>query len=264
MPSLEFGERTGHIDLIDFDQGVVEGPGAQLDPEKNQYYLPLEGVFVEPENSNDAPIKIERALVGFKQSEPTDQEWELPCVLVIRDDATPSQQRVWSPTLSYRLPAEGATPISVGPDLGWSHYEIKEKEWPYDFTYTIECWSRHRTVAQVLLQMVMVRYPLYGDVTVVDGLGVERTYHTFQEGTADLTEINSLVDRVCGYSVSLRVEGELTLDKVPKVVPGFVGGTQPDPIEPVDPNNPGPDPGGGGLYGDGQPIKRVTAIGRDE
>lgn len=274
MPSREFGHRTGHVDFLDYDQGVVEGLGAELDLEKNQYWLPIEGIFVRPEGS-DAPTEITKALVRMKQAEPTRDEWNLPSILVIRDDATPVSAREWSPTESYRLPAPGSTRVVVGGSIGWTAYEVKPRENPYDFTYTIECWSRYRTVAQVLLQIVLARYPLYGKVTVVDGLGVERVYDAFQEGTADLTEINSMVDRVCGFSVSVRIEGELTGDRVPVIVPGFTGSTVPNdpanPGNPFDPNNPAnpgdpanPDPGPGGLYGDGQPTKRLTATGRDE
>lgn len=273
MPSREFGHRTGHIDLLDYDQAVVEGLGAKLDTAKNQYWLSLmtpdgAGIFVKPEGS-DAPTEITKALVRMKQAEPTRDAWDLPCVLVLRDDFTPSQTRVWSPTEAYRLPAPGATPVVINGCLGWTAYETKPKEDPYDFSYTIECWSRYRTVAQVLLQIVLARYPLFGKIVVTDGLGVERTYHTFLEGTADLTEINSMVDRVCGFSASIRVEGEMTGSRVPQITPGFTG-----PVVPYDPNNPGnpfvpgnptePNPGPGGLYGDGQPTKRVTAIGSDE
>lgn len=274
MPSRTFGHRTGHVDYLDFDQAMVEGLGAEMDTDKNQYWLSLvdaqtgEGIFVKPAGS-DAPTEVTRALVRMKQAEPTRDEWILPCILVIRDDATPAQARVWGPTEAYRLPAPGAKPVVVGGSVGWTAYETKPREDPYDFTYTIECWSRYRTVAQVLLQMAQARYPLYGQVTVVDGLGVERIYHTFQEGTADLTEINSMVDRVCGFSLSVRVEAELTGNAVPQINDSFTGGTVPaDPNNPGNPFEPGrptePDPGPGGLYGDGQPIKRVTATGRDE
>jgi hypothetical protein len=280
-PPLEFGHRTGAIDLLDYDQAVVEGLGAVLNIEKGQYALPLvdpmtgEGIFVTPETA-DEPIQITEALVRFKQAEPTRDEWDLPCVLVMRDDATPAQARMWSPAApEYRLPAPGATPVVVGGYLGWTAYETKPREIPYDFSYTIECWSRYRVVAQVLLQMAMVRYPLYGSLKVVDGLGVEREYHAFQEGTGDLTEISTMVDRVCGFSLTVRVEGELTLSSVPQADDVFLGGTTPNdpnnPGNPYDPNNPAnpgdpanPDPGPGGIYADGQPIKRVTVIGSDE
>jgi len=279
MPSREFGQRTGHIDLLDYDQAMVEGIGSQFDAVKNSYFLNLvdgngDGVYVRPPGS-DAPTEVRKAVVRYKQAEMAREEMDLPCVLFVREDFTFAEAREWSPTAQYRLPAPGARRISVGPCLGWSAYETKPKEWPFDFTYTIEVWSRYRTVAQVLLQIISARYPPRGSVTVVDGLDNPRVYHTFQEGTADLTEINSIVDRIVGFSLSVRVEGELTYDRVPTVEVAFTGETRPPglptdpgygtpggPSGPFDPSSPGP--GAGGLYGDGQPIKRVTVIGSDE
>jgi hypothetical protein len=280
MTQRIFGERTGHVDKIDFDLGLALSLGAVLDTEKNQYYLPLvdecgKSIFIQPEGS-DAPEPITRALVVFKQSEPTHTEWDLPSVLLIRDDVTWASQREWSPTESYRLPAPGATPIIVGDTIGYDCYESKPREWPYDFTYTIECWSRYRVVANILVQMVMRAFPPYAKVTVKDSLDNERVYPAFQEGTADLTEVNSLVDRVIGLSMSLRVEGELTLDRIPQIDKSLTGPTLPPtgPGVPGDPGNPGnpydpfnpetPDLPPGGLYGSGTTCKRVTVEGSDE
>jgi hypothetical protein len=272
VTNIIFGERTGYLDPLDFDMGVVASLGAVHDQEKNQLYLPLtdacgKSFYIKPEGS-DAPDPITRALVVFKQSEPTHTEWDLPSVLVMRDDVTFAETREWSPTIQYRLPAPGATPISVGDRIGYDCYETKEKEWPHDFTYTIEVWARKRVIAQILWTMVMRTFPPRTVVSVRDGLGVKRDYHAFTEGTADLTEVNSLVDRVVGYSLSLRVEGELTLDRVEQIDKSFTGETRPptggpgEPSGPYDPDN--PDPGEGGLYGEGLPCRRVTMYGSDE
>lgn len=274
MTQRVHGHRTGHIDKIDFDLGLALSLGAVLDEEKQQYYLPLvdecgKGIFIQPEGS-EAPEEITRALVVFKQSEPTHTEWDLPSILLVRDDVTFASNREWSPTESYRLPAPGAKPIVVGDTIGYDCYETKPREWPYDFTYTIECWSRYRVVANVLIQMVMRTFPPYASVTVTDGLENKRVYHAFQEGTADLTEINSLVDRTVGLSLSVRIEGELTLDRVPQTERGFTGPTLPptdpsNPENPYDPDNPDtPDLPPGGLYGSGLTCNRVTGMGSDE
>jgi len=276
MP-LTFGQRTGFLDLLDYDIAVAKGLGAEYDEDKGQWYLPLrdpctgQSVYVKPEGS-EAPEIVERALVVWKQSEPTHTEYDLPAVLIMRDDYNFAEQREWSPTAQYRVPACGAQRVSAGGMLGWSEYETKEKEWPVDLTYTIETWARYRAVAQVLHQMVGFKYPPRTSVKVTDSLSNERIYHAFQEGTADLTEINTMVDRVAGFSLSLRIEGELTWDRVPTTETPFTGGTTIRP--PTGPGNPGepggpfnptdPDPGSGGLYADGQPCKRITVMERDE
>ena len=286
MTALEFGERTGHVDLIDYNIAVALGLGAVLDPDKEQYYLELVAsdgspIFIEPEGS-DAPEPITKALVVYKQSEPTHTEFDLPAILIQRDDWSFAESREWSPTQQYRLPAPGARRVSAGGCLGWDCYETKEREWPVDLTYTIEVWARERLTAEVLHQIVLSKYPPRGSVKVIDGLGVERVYHTFFEGTSDLTEVNSLVDRIVGFSMSMRVEGELTFDRIPQITRSFVGSPLPPGVGPGDPGfpptfpggggpggtGPGgvplPDPGPGGIYADGQPCKRVTLVGGDE
>jgi len=277
VTSFTFGERTGHLDLLDYDLAVAKGLGAEFDEDKNQWFLPLidpctgESVYIQPEGSN-APQIIERALVVWKQSEPTHTKMDLPCVLIQRDDYNFVDTREWSPTIQYRVPTCTAKRVSAQGQLGWSQYEVKPKEWPFDLSYTIEAWARCRSLAQIIHEMVCFKYPPRTSVTVIDSIGNDRVYHAFVEGTADLSEINSMVDRVCGFSLSLRVEGELTRDRIPQVENPFLGDvTDRPPTGPGDPGGPGgpfdpsdPDPGPGGLYADGQPYKRITAMEPDE
>lgn len=273
-PFTEFGYRTGHVDLIDFDKAVVRGLGAQWDYNKNEWYLPLnlyleipEGIVTpdtgEP-NPPPGPMTISRAKVVYKRPEPTQVEFDLPEIAIIRDDLVPDASRLQTTTQQYRLPAEGATPISVNGMLGWSQYENKDQERPYDITYTIECWARFRTVAIMLLQMMMARFPIRGKVTVIDSINNPRVYLAIQEGTSDLLEVSSLVDRVAGYSLTIRVEGELTLDRMPITETPFTGTQTPTPPvgPPATPENPNLPPGG--LYGDGLPCVRVTVMENDK
>lgn len=260
--------------------------GAVPDPAKNQWYLPLEGIFVEIDGRQ---TPIDRALVVFKRPEPTQITAALPMISIIRDQATPAEERLLSPVVSYRVPCEGAKPISAGGCLGWDSYEQKDKEQPYDFFYTIECWARFRTVAQILLQMMMRRFPMRGETVVVsDGIGNERVYAVYQQSVTDLTDVSSLVERVPGYSLAVRVEGELTLDREPVCIPSFTGTQTDQPLPgaggpgyqlcpgpggygrvPCDANGiplcPGgvqnPDPGVGGRYGTGRPIVRTGVYG---
>lgn len=287
MAGLEFGERTGSVDFYDFDDAVATALGALPDQAKNQFYLPLEGIFVKVEGRQEP---IDRALVVFKRPEPTQVTATVPMISIVRDSTTPAEDRLLSPVISYRVPCNGAKQVSVGGSLGWTSYEQKDKEQPYDFFYTIECWARFRTVAQILLQIMMKRFPMRGEtIVVVDGLDNPRTYAAFQQGVTDLTDVSSLVERIPGYSLSIRVEGELTLDREALCIPSFTGTQTTDPLPgtggdgyqlvpgpggygrvPADENGiplcPGgvqnPDPGVGGLYGTGRPIIRTGVYGR--
>lgn len=271
MSGLTFGQKNGNVDLLDWDTAIVEGFGAQLDIIKKQYYLPL-NIFDEV---NDE--KVDKVLVIFKRPEPTDANFVLPAIVVTRDNVAPAYNRLTSPTVQYRIPAPGATMVSAGGQIGWTEYETKPQEQPYDISYTIECWGRYRQEAQTLLMMVMVAYPLQtGTVTVTDSEGVQRQYTVFQQGTADLTQISSMVDRIPGFSLSIKCEAELTLDRTSFTVSAFTGSLSSSPIPEIsDAGNSGPDgsgfgdtenggngpnPGPGGLYGTGLPIIRAGIV----
>lgn len=285
--ALEFGYRTGDVDLIDWDDAMLRGIGALEDPGKNQFYLPLNGIFVQIEGR---ATPIDRALVVYKRPEPTQITATLPMVAIIRDSIVPAEVRLQTQTMQYRLPAEGAHRVSAGGEVGWSAYETKDFEQPYDFFYTFECWSRYRTVSQMLLSMVMRAFPHRGKVTLTDSLGNPRTYALYQQGINDLTDVASVVERVPGYALSLKAEAELTLDRVPLTVQAFTGSRTKDPLPGVASGSNGyqlvpgpggyglvpadangvpladggtndPNPGPGGLYGTGKPIIREGVYG---
>lgn len=288
MP-LEFGERTGDVDYQDWDEAMLRGIGALPDSYKNEWYLPLDGIFIKVDGRQEP---ITRALVVYKRPEPTAITATVPMIAVIRDSIVPAEARLLSPTVQYRLPCEGASMVSAGGDIGWTSYETKDKEQPYDFFYTFECWARYRTVAQMLLLMIMRKFPHRGSVTLLDGIENPRTYAVYQQGVTDLTDVSSLVERIPGYALSLRVEAELTLDKEPFCVPAFTGSLSDSPLSgvgaggsnngyqlvpapggvglvPADGNgiplalggtvdeSGDPDPGPGGLFGTGKPIIRT-------
>jgi len=274
----EFGERSGHLDLIDWDRAVIMQTGAIYDEEQNEWYLPLD--FYVEEDPNGA-VHIERALVVYKRPEPTQVQHVVPEIAILRDDIDPAEERITTTVTQYRLPAAGATPVSINGVLGWTHYETKEKDRPYNFTYTIECWARYATVAQFLLQRMMIAFPLRGTITVIAkeeanrDVANPRTYLTVQEGIANLTEVNSMVERIPGWGLTTRIEGELTLDRIPTTVPAFTGIRSPDPL-PLGPGSdgsgdgtgagnidyPGGNPNlpGNGLYGTGAPNIRATTL----
>lgn len=259
MTQRVHGSRTGNLQLRDWDEAVLKSIGSVYDPAKNRYFLPLDFI-IQPDPKNDPDCEIDRASVMFKKPEPTLHEFDLPAVLINRDDFTKAQ-RLFGLVEQYRIPAPGATPVAIGSSLGYDAYVTRPQDRPYDFSYTFEVWARYRNVAQVLLQILMARYPVHGKLSVFDSLGVEREYYAEQTGVADLTEVSSLVDRIVGYSLSISIQGELTLDAVEEENTAFIGGeTSTSPILPVDPNNPGADPGPGGIYADGLASTTVEVL----
>lgn len=249
IQSREHGERTGFLDLVDWDIAAWTVIGGALDEVKNELYMPL-GFLTEipnPDPDRDDLVEVDRARILFKKPEPTHMEFDLPLIAISRDDISPATNRLYPITEQYRVPAEGAVRVSAGGVLGWSQYETREQDEPYDLTYTYEAWARDRTIAQMMFQILMARLPpLRGRMFPEDSLGCQRIYSFTQESTADLTEVSSLVDRVAGFSVTIRVQGELSLDRVAIIGTAVTGPTQETPI-----NDDDPDPGPGGLYATG-------------
>ena len=266
----QFGMRNGHVDLIDFDLAVLRQTGAIYDDEQNEWYLPINFHIEDPAKG---PVALERALVVYKRPEPTQVQHEVPQIALLNDDIDFDATRLYTPTVQYRVPAPGATPVCVPcgpyaqPTIGYDCYETKDKEQPYNLTYSIEVWSRYKVPAMILLQMMMKRFPPRGTITVSAteeaGRNVEcdREYLFFQEGVADLTELNSMVERIPGYSLTIRVEAELTLDMEPYTVKSFTGpvSDQPIPGTPLYPDG-CPDLPPGGMYGSGLACVRTTLL----
>lgn len=274
--ALEFGTRIGDLDLQDWDEAIAAGFGALIDNQKGEWYLPLN---IEIRDLSGIHKPIDRALVVFKRPEPTNVDFELPEIVITRDNAVPAANRRLSPVVQYRLPAPGATRVSAGGQLGWNEYETKNKARPYDFTYTIECWCRYRPIAQMLVQIVMASYPDLATVVITDSIGNKGTYAVYQQGLADITQVASMVDRIAGYALTIKVEGELTSDQASFTVNAFTGATSSSPIPGITnvgngSNNGGgdsgaggdgangtdPDPGSGGLYGTGKPTIRTSLV----
>lgn len=282
--ALDFGFRTGSLDLIDWDAAIIQEFGAVEDPVvKNQWYLPLPGVLVKVDGK---PQPINTAMIVYKRPEPSQIQATLPMIAVVRDSIVPAEARILTPVVSYRLPTNGAQAVSAGGEVGYSAYDTKDKEEPYDIFYTIECWARYRVLAQIVLQMIAARLPIRGSVTAVDSLNNTRVYASFQQSISDITELSSLVERVPGFSLSVRIEGELTLDRQQIIVPAFTGTITKTPLPsggfttvpgpgghgqvPADANGlpllatdgtistGNPDPGPGGVYGTGLPIIRQS------
>lgn len=267
--ALQFGYEVGDLRQHHWDQAVAKGFGAQYDAAKDQWFLPLDFEIIQ---NDGVHTPIDKALVVFKKSEPTTIDMVVPEITISLDNVVPDEQRILTPTMQYRLPAGGATRVSAGGQLGWTAYKTKDKAEPYDFTYTIECWSRYRYVAQQLREMIMAKYPMRGTIVVTDDIGNRGKYLVTQVGTAELSQVSSMVDRIVGFSLTIKCEGELTSDRSSFTVSAFTGGTSSSPIPGITKigagtvdgkpagKNADPIPGPDGLYGTGKPIIRTGLV----
>lgn len=209
---IEFGDRTGFVWTRDFDQGIASSLGAVPDPTGDNKLILRYPQFPEERDRN--------ATVIFKTAEPTLQWHVFPRIVISRDSWVLALERYMPCTQEYMIPAPGSRVLSIPgklptdpPLTGPSAREAKIQAWPYDLTYTIECWHRYAGWALTMLFKVMKTFPPYGMMKLLDSQKEERSYDIFFEGgPTDLTEALSMTDRGGGFSYTFRVTGELDLD----------------------------------------------------
>jgi len=234
---------AGIVGLRNFDAGVVETLGAEVHevdtgkgPHSNYYIAQSDMVPVEP-----AP-GLPGIPVTFSHPEDVYERYRQPVIVVRRDDISPAMNR-WHPGhKSWKAPAQGANPVTVvrNPDTfgemrleGFDRYETKDTGVPFDITYTISIYARHRgkgplpkkgvptgftnaagsprNQVNAVLDYVLRRYPPYCQVLVEDSVGDQRKYSAFMEAVSHLDEVPEITERVLGFAVTLRVEAELDL-----------------------------------------------------
>lgn len=223
----------GEVGLRNFDQGVVETLRAEVID--GNYYITDPGLF-----SVGPPPGQPGVPVTFAYPDDNYEHWRFPVVVVRRDDISPAMNR-WHPGMgTYRGPATGAQPRSVtvptGPMTstvmhGFDRYEQGQQATPFDFTYTLSILARYRgfgnkqpigqpvrgpaspaVSANRLLDYVLRIFQPYGGVFVKDSLGDIRTYESFMESVSHLDSASEVGDRMIGFAVTLRIEGELDLN----------------------------------------------------
>lgn len=211
------GAYPGVVTVRDFDRGVIETMGATTltsipGSPREAYYLKLSGIDLADAGLPGIPVV-------FSYPEDVYEKYKIPIVLVRRDSIDPALER-WHPGMvTYCIPGVGALPVQgQGGALGYPRVLEQQQAVPFDLSYTILIEARHRGVPggqrnQVLriLQHVMSVYQPYSYVAVTDSEGDVRTYDAFMDGVTTEDEVFDVADRTLGFSLSLRVEGELDL-----------------------------------------------------
>jgi hypothetical protein len=217
MPVVQ--ERLGTVDLRSFDRGVVETLGGVVSVINNcpNYYVAVEGV----DPAAHDPV-LPGVPITFAFPEDVFEKYRQPVVVVRRDDISPAMNR-WHPTtIEWRAPTSGApvqaTSVGLTTVTGPSKVDEKQQAVPFDISYTITILARHRGAigqrnqVNLILRHVLKRYPPYAVLGVLDSLDCLRTYDIFMDGVSHLDEVPDVTERVLGFAVTLRVEGELDLN----------------------------------------------------
>lgn len=233
---------NGVVGLRNFDEGVVLTLGAEaleVDTGKgphSNFFITTGLLPVEP-----AP-GLPGVPITFSHPEDIWERYRQPVIVIRRDDITPAMNR-WHPnTVEYRAPARGANEVTVtfGENTttevqvtGYDRYEEKQQAVPFDLTYTISIFARHRGKGPLpprnkptgftgaegsprnqvnrIFDYVLRRFPPYGQIYVTDSLGDRRRYSTFMEAVSHLDEVPEVTERVLGFALTVRVEAELDL-----------------------------------------------------
>lgn len=203
-------EAAGIVTLRDFDRGVATTLGGKI--EDGHYILSIPGVSGPP-GYNGVPVFLSVPEQLFEKK-------RLPCLVIQRDSLSPAMSR-WQSIghEQYNAPAPGANPLTVtAPDgsvlSGYDSMEVMKQAMPYDIGYTISIYApgreaNERLSANKILDYVLRVYLPYSLVYVKDSIDDTRSYQAYMEGVAMLDDILSVNDRVIGFAVTLRVEGEL-------------------------------------------------------
>ena len=203
--------RTGSVTVRDFDQGVVETLGAKVIGDT--YFITELSEFDPPPGMPGIPVL-------FAHPEEVFQAYKQPAIEVRRDDISPALNR-WHPgTLHYRTPGLGATKATATfsdgtTKTGYDRMEELQQTCPYDLLYTINIHARSRqfmSSANKILAYVMRIYQPYCAVYVKDSIGDLRSYSATTESIQPIDEAADVAERVIGFALSLRIEGELDIN----------------------------------------------------
>ncbi|MBK9390498.1 MAG: hypothetical protein IPN68_09990 [Bacteroidetes bacterium] len=212
--------KTGEVGVRDFDLGVLSTLGATPD---------TQGLFADSDfkknianfNAQDFCYKIVvpgssgsgAVPVYFAQPDAPYRKKYFPLIVVSRDEFSPALQRWMSVgQLEYRAGEAGSYIVAGNGVSGFTQYMSKIQAMPYDFIYTISVFDRYENTIQPVLMKVLQSFPPVGKLFVKDSLGLQRTYEVYQEGgVSSQHEIVDAAQRIRGYSITIRVEGEIDL-----------------------------------------------------
>jgi len=212
-------KRTGMVFLRDFDEGVVRTMGSELiniekdDEVVQDYAILIEGVNGPDEYGGAIPVI-------WQNPEDVYQEGLIPHIAVARTSITPAMGRWFPGGREYMVRSSVATDKKVaatGQTIP-SHVEIKRWAYPYDIAYEIHLRAKLRWQADKMLRHVGRKFWAYGQIFLTDSEGDSRGYFAFQESVDALDEVTDIADRMIGWTISLRCQGELDFND-PYIVP---------------------------------------------
>lgn len=206
---MYYTPRTGTIWIRAYDEGIVKRLGGTLGVSgetANTYYAQFSGQdCIGPNTSLNVPII-------FGNPEPIFANKTYPSYSVKRDSIEPNLSRWHSVGQLQEVWGVTGTEQVINGITGYEQVETSPQAWPYDITYTISLYARYEYEAQTLLRNMMRKFPPRNYITVIDSMNENRTYECFNDSSiTDISEIVDVSERLKGYSITVRVEGEIDL-----------------------------------------------------
>ncbi len=205
-------EEPGLVGVRHFDQAVVDQLGdvevIELDDKTKTYAIAISGVPGMKRFGGKIPIRMIPVNVAYVPD-------FIPSIVVRPLEPAPALDR-YHPSSQTRWPTPGAAEVTVEDSLGvektgFRRYRHREAPFPFDISYEVQLYAQTRNQGVAMLMYALQRFQPYGQVTVKDTKGVERTYESFMESVANISELDSIVERLVSHSISLRVAGELDI-----------------------------------------------------
>lgn len=213
----QFGIIPGQVFIDDFDLGIVRTLGAFLDPssptDEPSFVLPVKGL--KQDEQRQTVLEQDVVPVTFGNPEAYMNNWKLPGIFCRREGMEPDLTRYSQELEAFRIPAPNTEIVNgsinfVDP-TGPKELMQRQRAEAYNFIYIIDMVARYETDANAMLRTVLPRYKQHKAVIVQDSLGDYNEYTAFLEGIDNIREILGVTMKYTGYSLSLRIIGELDL-----------------------------------------------------
>jgi hypothetical protein len=212
----QFGRDPGSVFIDDFDLGIVRTMGAIVDASSpvNEPAFVLLVKGLKPEGQRELePLEEIVVPVTFGHPESYMSIWKLPGIFIHRDQIEPDLQRYSQELEGFRLPAPNTKYSTIetpsGDVTGPNEVYSKIRAEAYNFYYNIDLIARYRTDANMLLRNVLPSFKQHKSVIVQDSKGEFSQYTAFLEGIDQLDEIIGVTMKHHGYSLTLKIIGEL-------------------------------------------------------
>jgi len=218
-PLKDFDKDQGKVFIENFDLGIVETLGGVLNDDPNadvtlsRFVLVLDKEL--PEAGNKVPV-----IMGIPEQAVT--EYKLPVIFVRRDGLEFDAMRYSQGLIAFINPAPQEQLITVNGKTGYKRYRMRQRAEAYNFFYTIEIYARYKQEANIILQKLLSRVLPYQECLVRDTKEDIRPYTMITEGYAVIDDLVDTTFKVHGYSLSIRIIGELNLQADEVDVPSLI------------------------------------------